>query len=84
MWDTVMGIDPITVDTSSFTWEQKRRHRRRLAKMGLSPRFAERTRGQVGSNGWRPVETRTGKTQATREMRYETEYDESIGDSGGF
>jgi len=66
MWDAAMGIDPTTVDTSHYTWEQKRQHRRRLARMGLGSRYVQRPEDH---NVWRSV----GK--ATETTQYETDDD---------
>ncbi|EGS23359.1 uncharacterized protein CTHT_0010270 [Thermochaetoides thermophila DSM 1495] len=42
LWDAATGTDITTVDTSRYTWEQKRQHRRRLAKKGLIKPYVER------------------------------------------
>lgn len=45
MWDAANGVDITKVDTSNYTWEQKRQHRRRLMKKGLVRPSRERKRG---------------------------------------
>ncbi|KAJ4418556.1 hypothetical protein N0V85_001389 [Neurospora sp. IMI 360204] len=47
MWDAATGTDITKVDTSHYTWEQKRRHRRRLLKKGLVRPSRERKRGKA-------------------------------------
>ncbi|KAK3487258.1 hypothetical protein B0T13DRAFT_109630 [Neurospora crassa] len=47
MWDATTGTDITKVDTSHYTWEQKRRHRRRLLKKGLVRPSGERKRGKA-------------------------------------
>lgn len=47
MWDAANGVDITKVDTSNYTWEQKRQHRRRLMKKGLVRPSRERKRGKA-------------------------------------
>ncbi|KAK3956357.1 hypothetical protein QBC32DRAFT_136545 [Pseudoneurospora amorphoporcata] len=47
MWDAANGIDITKVDTSNYTWEQKRQHRRRLMNKGLVRPSRERKRGKA-------------------------------------
>ncbi|KAL2269893.1 hypothetical protein VTJ83DRAFT_2077 [Remersonia thermophila] len=59
MWDAATGTDPSVVDTGGFTWEQKRRHRRRLARKGLL-KFPYEVESRDGAAGGRaPASGRT-------------------------
>ncbi|KAK4239440.1 hypothetical protein C8A03DRAFT_14158 [Achaetomium macrosporum] len=78
MWDAATGTDISTVDTSRYSWEQKRQHRRRLAKKGLGKPLVERPEDQAVFNVWRSVREAKEKAQAAHEMGYELDEDESI------
>lgn len=47
MWDAATGVDITKVDTSHYTLEQKRQHRRRLLNKGLFRPSRERKRGKA-------------------------------------
>ena len=47
MWDAATGVDITKVDTSHYSWEQKRQHRRRLVNKGLIRPSRERKRGKT-------------------------------------
>lgn len=79
LWDAATGTDISTVDTSRYSWEQKRQHRRRLAKKGLSHQpFAERHEDGAIFNVWNAVRRAREKAQAARDKGYDIEEDESI------
>ncbi|KAL1838388.1 hypothetical protein VTJ49DRAFT_2700 [Mycothermus thermophilus] len=59
LWDAAMGTDPSAVDTSGFTWEQKRRHRRRLARKGLLKFPFEMDNGDDAAGSWTSASGRT-------------------------
>jgi hypothetical protein len=78
MWDAATGTDISTVDTSRYSWEQKRQHRRRLAKKGLRKPFIERPEDKSVFKMWRSVRQSKEKARAAHEMGYELDEDESI------
>ncbi|KAL2020163.1 hypothetical protein VTK56DRAFT_8687 [Thermocarpiscus australiensis] len=41
LWDAATGVDITAVDTSRYSWEQKRQHRRRLAKLARERAHAQ-------------------------------------------
>lgn len=51
MWDAATGVDITKVDTSHYTLEQKRQHRRRLLNKGLLRPSKERKRGKARPAG---------------------------------
>jgi hypothetical protein len=79
MRDAVTGTDLTTVDTSRFSWEQKRQYRRRLARKGLSEPFVERPEDQDVFNEWKSVREADERAQTAQEMGYEMDQDEGIG-----
>ena len=76
MFDAAMGTDITAVDTSRFSWEQKRQHRRRLAKKGLRMPVVT---CQDTLREWKSVREASEKAQAARDMGYEVDEDEMIG-----
>jgi hypothetical protein len=80
MRDAATGTDITTVDTSRYSWEQKRQHRRRLAKKGLAKPFVERPEDRAVLSGWKSVREANERAQSAQEMGYEVEEDESIAD----
>lgn len=81
MWDAATGTDLTEVDTSRFSWEQKRQYRRRLARKGLSEPFVERPEDQDVFSGWRSVREADERAQTAQDMGYEygEDQDEGIG-----
>lgn len=79
MWDAVTGTDITTIDTSRYSWEQKRQHRRRLARKGLRKPFVERPEDEAVLTGWRSARQANARAQSAQEMGYEVDEDESIG-----
>jgi len=78
MWDAATGTDITTVDTSRYSWEQRRQHRRRLAKKGLRKPFVERQEDKAMFSGWRSVREASERAQTAQEMGYQVDEDESI------
>jgi hypothetical protein len=78
MRDAATGTDITTVDTSRYSWGQKRQHRRRLAKKGLAKPFVESPENRAMFNGWKSVREAKERAQSAQEMGYEVEEDESI------
>jgi hypothetical protein len=78
LWDAATGVDIATVDTSRYTWEQKRQHRRRLAKRGFAKQFAENPEDTATFSAWRAVRLAREKVESAREMGYDPGEDESI------
>jgi len=79
MWDAATGTDITTVDTSRYSWEQKRQYRRRLAKRGLRKPFVERPEYKAVFSGWNSVRKANERARSAQEMGYEMHEDESIG-----
>jgi len=52
IWDSLTGVDLATVDTSRYTWAQKRQHRRRLLKRGFTRTFVERVGSRARHEEW--------------------------------
>jgi hypothetical protein len=77
--DAATGTDITTVDTSRYSWEQRRQHRRRLAKKGLSKPFVERPEDKAVFSGWKSVREANERAQSAQEMGYDVGEDESIG-----
>jgi len=82
MWDAATGTDITAVDTSRYSWEKKRQHRRRLAKKGLGKPFVPRQEDKAVLGGWKSVREASEKAQRSQEMGYEVvdEYEGIGGD----
>ena len=82
MWDAATGTDITAVDTSRYSWEKKRQHRRRLAKKGLGKPFVARQEDKAILSGWKSVREASEKAQRSQEMGYEVvdEYERIGGD----
>ncbi|KAL2154114.1 hypothetical protein VTH82DRAFT_2790 [Thermothelomyces myriococcoides] len=78
LWDAATGTDITTIDTSRYGWEQKRQHRRRLAKRGLRKPFVERPEDKTIFSGWKSVRQANERAQSTQGMGYEVDEDETI------
>ncbi|KAK4128294.1 hypothetical protein N657DRAFT_563099 [Parathielavia appendiculata] len=78
MRDAATGTDIASVDTSRYTWQQRRQHRRRLAKKGVIKPFIESPEDRAVLSGWRSVREAKEKIQSAQEMGYEVEEEESI------
>ncbi|GAB1311192.1 Inner centromere protein ARK-binding domain-containing protein [Madurella fahalii] len=78
LWDAAAGVDITTVDTSRYSWEQLRQHRRRLAKKGLDKRFVERPEDREIFSAWRAARLARETAQSAREMGFDLGEDESI------
>ncbi|KXX81692.1 hypothetical protein MMYC01_201039 [Madurella mycetomatis] len=78
LWDAATGIDITTVDTSRYSWEQLRQHRRRLAKKGLDKRFVERPEDREMFSAWRAARLAREAAQSAREMGFDAGDGESI------
>ncbi|KAK4105961.1 hypothetical protein N658DRAFT_490567 [Parathielavia hyrcaniae] len=76
--DAATGTDITNIDTSRYTWQQKRQHRRRLAKRGLNKPFVETPEDRAVLSGWRSVREANERVQSAQEMGYEVEEEESI------
>ncbi|KAK3299123.1 uncharacterized protein B0H64DRAFT_91767 [Chaetomium fimeti] len=76
--DAATGADIAAVDTSRYNWEQKRRHRRRLARKGLGKPFVEHPEDKVVFSGWKSVREANARVQSAHEMGYVVGEDESI------
>ncbi len=80
MWDAATGTDITAVDTSFYSWEKKRQHRRRLAKRGLGKPFVARQEDKAIFSGWRSVREASERAQRAQEVGYEVvDEDEIIG-----
>ncbi|KAL2137048.1 hypothetical protein VTI74DRAFT_9654 [Chaetomium olivicolor] len=80
LWDDITGTDIRTVDTSRYSWEQKRQYRRRLAKKGLTRRFVERPEDSAIFSARTAARKAQERTQSAQEMGYEVDEDDIIGD----
>ncbi len=78
MWDAAAGTDIAAVDTSRYSWEQKRQHRRRLAKKGLGKTFVERPEDKAIFKGWKSAREARERAQTAQAMGYEVDEDETI------
>ena len=78
MWDAAAGTDIAAVDTSRYSWEQKRQHRRRLAKRGLGKPFVERPEDKAIFSGWKSAREASERAQTVQAMGYEVDEDETI------
>ncbi|KAK3906235.1 hypothetical protein C8A05DRAFT_29945 [Staphylotrichum tortipilum] len=78
MWDAAAGTDIAAVDTSQYSWEQKRQHRRRLAKKGLGKPFVERPEDSAIFSGWKSAREARERAQTAQAMGYEVDDDETI------
>ncbi|KAK4155360.1 hypothetical protein C8A00DRAFT_13579 [Chaetomidium leptoderma] len=72
------GADLAAVDTSRYSREQKRQHRRRLAKKGLIKPFVERPEDKAMFRGWKSVREAKERAQSAQEMGYEVDEDDDI------
>lgn len=79
LWDAATGTDMTAVDTSRYSWEQRRQHRRRLAKRGLSKPFVEQPEDKAKFSAWKAARVAREKAQSAQEMGYEID-DDIIGD----
>ncbi|KAK3383916.1 hypothetical protein B0T24DRAFT_606689 [Lasiosphaeria ovina] len=78
VWDVAIGSDITQVDTSYYTWDQKRQHRRRLLKKGLVRPFVERPEDKAKFGAWRAARLLMERVDSAREMGYSVDEDESI------
>ncbi|KAM7197661.1 hypothetical protein V8F20_006551 [Naviculisporaceae sp. PSN 640] len=80
MWDVATGTDITQVDTSHYSWEEKRQYRRRLAKKGLTASsLSESPEDTAKYAAWRAARLAKERAEAAREMGYDTnDEDESI------
>ncbi|KAK3941826.1 hypothetical protein QBC46DRAFT_381542 [Diplogelasinospora grovesii] len=78
MWDVATGTDITKVDTTSFSWGQKRQHRRRLMKKGLVRPFVEQPEDKAKFEAWRAARLARERDDSAREMGYDVDEDETI------
>ncbi|GKT40365.1 uncharacterized protein ColSpa_00546 [Colletotrichum spaethianum] len=78
--DFVTGTDITTVDMSTLDFYQKRQHRRRLRKKGLSKPLVESSEDKAKWDAWHAARVASERVENAREMGYDiSEADESIG-----
>jgi hypothetical protein len=78
LWDAATGTDITAVDTSRYNWEQRRQHRRRLAKKGLSKPFVELPEDKAKFSAWKAARLAREEAELAQEMGYGMDEDESI------
>lgn len=88
-WDATTGKDIRQVDSTYFTFEEKRRHRRRLQKRGLVQPWTPPAEARPKLEAWRRArEAREQERRAREELGYSTRYeevyaeDDGVGDDG--
>ncbi|CAK7268230.1 hypothetical protein SEPCBS119000_002954 [Sporothrix epigloea] len=70
-WDTANGIDIRQVDSTYFSFDEKRRHRRRLQKRGLLPVWTPSPEARPQLEAWRRArEARDRERRAREELAY--------------
>ncbi|KAM7211439.1 hypothetical protein V8F06_013170 [Rhypophila decipiens] len=81
MLDVATGTDITRVDTSHYNWEQKRQHRRRLAKKGLVASSAESPEDAAKFAAWRAARLAKERAESAKEMGYDVNDDEESMDA---
>ncbi|CAK7270629.1 hypothetical protein SEPCBS57363_004199 [Sporothrix epigloea] len=70
-WDAATGIDIRHVDSTYFSFDEKRRHRRRLQKRGLLPTWTPSAEARPKLEAWRRArEAREQERRAREELIY--------------
>lgn len=70
-WDAATGIDIRHVDSTYFSFDEKRRHRRRLQKRGLLPTWTPSAEARPKLEAWRRArEAREQERRAREELAY--------------
>lgn len=81
-WDVATGTDIREVDSTYYTFEEKRRHRRRLQKKGLVQPWTAPAEARPKLEAWRRArEAREEERRAREELGYSSQYD---GGGGGY
>ena len=78
LWDAITGVDLTQADTTKFTWDQRRQHRRRLMKRGLIKPRAEHPEDRAKHESWRAAAAAKERAESLREMGYDDAEDESM------
>ncbi|KAL1874388.1 hypothetical protein VTK73DRAFT_361 [Phialemonium thermophilum] len=78
VWDAMTGTDLLQIDPSQLTWEQRKRHRRRLMKHGLIKPTTLRYEDKEKYDAWSAAAAAEEKAAAYRAMGYVTGEDESM------
>ncbi|KAK3394621.1 hypothetical protein B0H63DRAFT_52411 [Podospora didyma] len=78
IWDVATGTDITNVDTTYYTWSQRRQHRRRLGKKGLIKPFVERPEDKEKYGAWKAIRLARERAESMREMGYSVGEDESM------
>ncbi|KZL78904.1 hypothetical protein CI238_07037 [Colletotrichum incanum] len=78
--DFVTGTDITTVDMSTLGFYEKRQHRRRLRKKGLSKPLVKSSEDKAKWDAWHAARVASERVENAREMGYDiSDADESIG-----
>ncbi|KAK1757567.1 hypothetical protein QBC47DRAFT_376385 [Echria macrotheca] len=76
IWDAATGTDITTINTSRYSWDQKRQHRRRLMKRGLVKAMADRPEDREKVKAWKAARLVKERTESARAMGYMARGDE--------
>ncbi|KAK3330285.1 hypothetical protein B0H66DRAFT_465900 [Apodospora peruviana] len=78
-WDIATGTDITQVDTSRYSWDQKRQHRRRLLKRGVAESLAgEGPEDEAKFTAWKAARLARERAESAREMGYDVHDEESM------